>query len=113
MNYKCTLYIPMRCILTTHHFYIKRTFNALNYYYFYSAFFIILNQIDFIKEHTLLEKQYVSHTNKGISFAFTEYKRSNETRFLHSLRSTGQQRLTALNVDLWCLRLPLLFHLPQ
>ena len=36
--------------------------------------------MEFFKEHTLLDKQYVSHTNEGISFAFTEYKRSNETR---------------------------------
>ena len=37
--------------------------------------------MELFKDHTLLDKQYVSHTNEEISFALTDYKRSNETRF--------------------------------
>ena len=52
--------------------------------------------MELFKDHTLLDKQYVSHTNEGISFALTDYKKSNETRFFALVK---EYRLTAFKCD--------------
>ena len=52
--------------------------------------------MELFKDHTLLDKQYVSHTNEGISFALTDYKRVNETRFFPLVK---EFRPTAFKCD--------------
>ena len=52
--------------------------------------------MELFKDHTLLDKQYVSHTNEEISFALTDYKRSNETRFIALVK---EFRPTAFKCD--------------
>ena len=48
--------------------------------------------MELFKDNSLLDKQYVSNTNDGISFAVAYYKRSNQTRFLALVKKF---RLTA------------------
>ena len=52
--------------------------------------------MELFKDHTLLDKQYVSHTNEGISFALTDYKKRNETRFFALVK---EYRPTAFTWD--------------
>ena len=52
--------------------------------------------MELFKDHSLLDKQYVSHSNDGISFAVAYYKKSNQTRFLALVK---EFRPTAFKCD--------------